>query len=400
MSRIGVYGGSFNPPHTGHVLAAVELIRTLKLDKLLIVPAADPPHKTIAAGSPSPEARLAMCRAAFSEIPEAEISDLEVARAGKSYTVDTLTELKALAPHDELFLIMGTDMLLTFRLWREPERIASLATLAVMRRSENAELWNQTCQEATALEQELHAKVVTVENECVPVSSTTVRRLIAFDAPDYLPTGVEELIRENGWYLCGAKLKNLPFDRLREISLELHDEKRRPHVIGTAETARALAERWGADPDVAHRAGILHDITKALGGREQLHLCDKYGMMLTPFQRENPKLLHAKTGAVVAREIFGESEDLAQALWWHTTGRARMSVLEKILYIADYMEPNRRFAGVEKLRELVWTDLDAAVFCGLDQSVSLLREQGRCIDPDSLEGWEYYRNRTERSKPL
>lgn len=77
-----------------------------------------------------------------------------------------------------------------------------------------------------------------------------------------------------------------------------------------------------------------------------------------------------------------------------------MSVLEKILYIADYMEPNRRFAGVEKLRELVWTDLDAAVFCGLDQSVSLLREQGRSIDPDSLEGWEYYRNRTERSNPL
>ena len=400
MSRIGVYGGSFNPPHTGHVLAAVELIRTLKLDKLLIVPAADPPHKTIPAGSPSPEARLAMCRAAFSEIPEAEVSDLELARAGKSYTVDTPTELKALAPQDELFLIMGTDMLLTFRLWREPERIASLATLAVMRRSENAELWNQTCREATALEQELHAKVVPVENECVPVSSTTVRRLIALGAPDYLPAEVEKLIRENEWYLCGANLRNLPFDRLREISLELHDEKRRPHVIGTAETARALAERWGADPDVAYRAGILHDITKALGGREQLHLCEKYGMILTPLQRENPKLLHAKTGAVVAREIFGESEDLVQALWWHTTGRARMSILEKILYIADYMEPNRRFTGVEKLRELVWTDLDAAVFCGLDQSVTLLREQGRIIDPDSLEGWEYYRNRTERSKPL
>lgn len=400
MSRIGIYGGSFNPPHTGHLLAAEELIRALKLDQLLIIPAADPPHKTIAAGSPGPEARLAMCRAAFSGIPKVEVSDLEIARAGKSYTVDTLTELKARTPHDELFLIMGTDMLLTFRLWREPEKIASLAALVVMRRSENAELWDQTGREASALQRDLHARIVTVKNDCVPVSSTTVRRLIAFGAPDYLPGDVEALIRENGWYLTGAKLQGLPIERLREISLELHDEKRRAHVIGTAETARALAERWGADPDVAYRAGILHDITKALGGREQLHLCDQYDMMLTPFQRENPKLLHAKTGAVVAREIFGESEDLAQALWWHTTGRARMTLLDKILYIADYMEPNRRFAGVEKLRALVWTDLDAAIYHGLDLSVSLLREQGRIIDPDSLEGWEYYRNRTERSEPL
>ena len=400
MSRIGVYGGSFNPPHTGHVLAAVELIRTLKLDKLLIVPAADPPHKTIWAGSPSPEARLAMCRAAFNGIPGVVVSDLEIRRAGKSYTVDTLTELSARTPRDDLFWIMGTDMLLTFRLWREPERIASLATLAVMRRSENAELWDQTCREAAALQHDLNARVVTVENDCVPVSSTTVRRLIAFHAPDYLPDSVEAMIRENGWYLCGAQLHGLPIDRLREISLELHDEKRRAHVIGTAETAHALAERWGADPEVAYRAGILHDITKALGGREQLHLCKKYDMMLTPFQRENPKLLHAKTGAVVAKEIFGESEELTQALWWHTTGRARMTLLEKILYIADYMEPNRRFAGVEELRALVKTNLDTAVFRGLDMSVSLLREQGRIIDPDSLEGWEYYRNRTERSEPL
>ena len=119
-------------------------------------------------------------------------------------------------------------------------------------------------------------------------------------------------------------------------------------------------------------------------------------MMLTRTQRENPKLLHAKTGAVVAREIFGESEQVVQAIWWHTTGRAGMSLLEKILYIADYMEPNRSFSGVETLRELVWKDLDAAVFCGLDQAVRYLRELGRVIDEDSLRAWEYYRNLTER----
>ena len=131
MMRIGIYGGSFNPPHTGHILAVSELIRNLKLDLLLIVPAADPPHKSLPDGSPTPEERLSLCSTAFAEIPGVEICDIEVRRNGKSYTVDTLTELRTLYPHDELILVMGTDMFLSFGTWREPEQIAALASMAV-----------------------------------------------------------------------------------------------------------------------------------------------------------------------------------------------------------------------------------------------------------------------------
>ncbi|MBQ1371820.1 MAG: nicotinate (nicotinamide) nucleotide adenylyltransferase [Oscillospiraceae bacterium] len=399
MSRVGVYGGSYNPPHTGHVLAASELVRLLKLDRLLIVPAAIPPHKSLSIDSPTPEQRMALCRAAFASIPQAELCDLELRREGPSYTADTLTQLKAQYPEDELILIMGTDMLLTFSDWREPEKIATLATLAVMRREEDDEIWANTCREAERLEQMYHTHVIQVENRCLPVSSTMVRRMIAFGAPCCLPSAVETMIQENGWYLSGANLKDLPFENLRELSLALHNEKRRAHVLGTAQTAELLALRWGADPIAARRAGILHDITKALGEKEQLYLCDHYSIPLTSLQRENPKLLHAKTGAVVAKEIFGESDAVYEAIWWHTTGRAEMTTLEKILYIADYMEPNRSFPGVELLRQLVETNLNAALYRGLDQSISHLREQGRIIDPDSLEGWEYYRKRNERSQP-
>lgn len=395
--RIGVYGGSFNPPHTGHALAAVELREKLNLDRLLIVPAADPPHKTLPTGSPAPEQRLELCRAAFAGLPGVEICDMEIRREGKSYTVDTLAELRAQYPGDELILVMGTDMFLSFSTWREPERIASLAALAVMHRDDKPETWECVRREAERLRQEMGARVIEVENRCEQISSTTVRRFLAFHAPDSLAPAVLELIRQNGWYLTGANLKGLPYDRLREISLSLHDEGRRAHVMGTADTAASLAERWGADPDIARRAGILHDITKALRGREQLHLCDRYDMMLSDLQRENPKLLHAKTGAVVAREIFGEPEEIVSAIWWHTTGRAEMTVLERILYIADYMEPNRCFPGVELLRDLVWKDLDAAVFSGLDQAVAHVRNQGLPLDPDSLSAWNYYRNHTERS---
>ena len=101
---------------------------------------------------------------------------------------------------------------------------------------------------------------------------------------------------------------------------------------------------------------------------------------------------------MVAEKIFAEKNAVCEAIRWHTTGKAAMNTLEKIIYIADYMEPNRCFPGVEKLRALAYSDLDAAMFCGLDQSITLLRKQGRVIDPDSLAGWEYYGSLTERSQ--
>ena len=400
MARIGIYGGSFNPPHVGHSLAAEEMVKHLELDRLLIMPAATPPHKVLPAGSPTAEERLLLCRRTFASLPQAEVSDLELRREGPSYTVDTLRILKEACPGDELYLIMGTDMLLSFDTWREPETIASMATLAVMDREESQSVRQQVREKAELFSRTLHARIVLVPNRCVEISSTAVRRLLAMGAPGWLAPEAERLILQNGWYLSGADLRNLPYDRLREVSLSLHDEKRRPHVIGCSETARALAERWGADPIAAERAGILHDITKALSETEQLHLCQKYAIVLTELQREVPKLLHAKTAAAVAEAVFGESEAVCEAIRWHTTGKADMNTLEKIIYIADYMEPNRCFPGVEALRDRVWEDLDAAIFLGLDQSVRLLRRQGRIIDPDSLSAWAYYEPKNNERSPL
>lgn len=397
MGRLGVYGGSFNPPHIGHSLAAAEMIDHLGLDRLLIIPAAIPPHKTLAAGSPPPEERLALCRLAFAAVKKAEVTDIELRREGPSYTVDTLRQLRSQYPKDELFLLMGTDMLLSFQNWRAPEEITALATLAVMHREEDEALWDQVRQAAADLSARFGARIVLVENRCIQVSSTTVRRLLALRATAYLESEVRDRILSKGWYLCREDFRNLPFDRLKEVSLSLHDEKRRPHVCGCSDTACEMAKRFGTDPELARRAGILHDITKAMGPAEQLHLCQRYAMVTTELQRDNPKLLHAKTGAVVAQEVFGEAQELVEAIRWHTTGKPAMTTLEKILYIADYMEPNRKFPGVETLRELAWKDLDAAMFCGLDQSVALLRKQGRIIDPDSLAAWQYYGKITERS---
>ena len=130
-------------------------------------------------------------------------------------------------------------------------------------------------------------------------------------------------------------------------------------------------------------------ITKALSGPLQLSLCHSYGVALDAFSTKNPKTLHALTGALVAERIFGENPAVVAAIRSHTTGKANMNTLEKIIYVADYMEPNRDFPGVEELRRLAFTDLDQALEMGLEMTLALLREQGREVSPESQQALQW-----------
>lgn len=391
MARIGIFGGSFNPPHRGHLLAAQEQRRLLGLDKVILIPAGIPPHKQLADGSPTGELRLAMTRALVSDDPCLEVSDIELRREGASYTADTLLALHEQYPDDELFLLMGTDMFLSFHTWSRPEVICSLASVCLALRETPSPKDAQALDAQTEnLRASYGATVYRIENHYVEMSSTMIRRMLQFRcAEEYLTPGVLSIIYENGLYGTDASLRALPFDELCARSLALHKESRRPHVVGVSETARALAERWGADPVLAERAGILHDVTKALEKPQHLALCRKYGAALRPFEVENDKLLHAKSGAAVAGGVFGECPEVVDAIFWHTTGKADMTLLEKIVYLADYMEPNRDFDGVEELRKYAWTDLDRAMLRAFEMSVELLETRGKAIDANSREAMEY-----------
>ena len=392
MARIGIFGGSFNPPHLGHILAVREFREKLSLDRVLLIPAASPPHKTLTANSPAAEHRLEMTRLAAADLPYAEVSDIELRREGASYTADTLDELRSAYPQDEFFLLMGTDMFLSFDTWYHPERIAAQATIAVAHRSADNAQQLQSC--AQKLKENLNVNTVFVENEYLPHSSTSVRAMLAFQAAeDYLDPTVLDYIQRNNLYFSRTDLKGLSFDRLQEVSLCLHNRKRVPHVIGCSETAARLARKYGADETDAKRAGILHDVTKALNAQEQLKLCDQYDMILNNFERLNPKLLHAKTGAVVAERVFGENPAVCDAIRWHTTGKADMTVLEKIIYLADYMEPNRSFEGVEELRRVTEQDLDEAVYLGLTMTMEQLKANRREIDMNSGAALRWFEER-------
>lgn len=392
MAKIGIFGGSFDPPHLGHILALEEFQRKLSLDRVIVIPAGEPPHKQLASGGASSEHRLQMTRLAVSHLPYAEVSDFELRREGKSYTALTVEALRQRYPQDQLFLLMGTDMFLSFSSWYEPHRITAQATLVAAYRMEDQNGRLETC--AQRLRNELGAECVLLENAFLPYSSTGTRAMLAFGCgADYISAEVYDYISRNRLYYVGVDLIGLDFDTLRSVSLSLHDRKRVPHVIGCSDTAGSLAQLYGANYEDARRAGILHDITKALNAQEQLKLCDHYGIILDHFYRENPKLLHAKTGAEVARRVFGENEAVCRAICWHTTGKADMSILEKILYLADYVEPNRSFDTVEPLRRLSFTDLDAAMVLGLQMTMEQLRGQERLIDPNSIAALRFYQER-------
>ena len=384
MERIGIYGGTFNPPHIGHIQAAKQAVTALGLSRLLLLPDSTPPHKALPEGSATPQQRLDMLRIAVRNCPEIEVSDLELRREGVSYTYETVLQLKERFPDAELVLLMGTDMFLSFHTWKNPDIILQNASLGVFYRGEKGEA---AAIEAKKAEMELQDYAVyLVKNEVINISSTQMRRLLAFRcAGHFLPQGVLDYIRENRLYDTRAAWKNLPMEQLEKVVISLLNPNRVNHVLGCRDTAVELAKHWGADETDAARAGILHDITKAIDGPLQLTLCDAYGKILSDFSKRYPKTLHALTGSLVAERIFGENSAVVSAIEWHTTGRANMGLLEKIIYIADYIEPNRTIPGVEELRRLAFTDLDAALKLGLEMTLEHLNKQGSEVSPESRE---------------
>lgn len=381
--NIGIYGGSFNPPHLGHMEAARAAIEALNLDKLILIPAKTPPHKVLAKNSATPEQRLEMTRMMADGLllpGRAEADGLELEREGPSYTVDTLQELKERYPNDRLWLLVGTDMFLSLQDWRQANVILSLAGVGAFSRSLD-DSGEAMAAQARFLEEKFGTQVRLISLPRVrEISSTRIREERTGEG---LWSPIWGYILRNGLYGTGRDLKHLSDDDLRACSLSMVYARRHAHILGVEEEAVRLARRWGADEADARRSGILHDCTKYLSAQEQLSCCESFGIPVDDLERANAKILHAKTGAAVARAVYGVNDRVYEAIRWHTTGRSGMTLLEKILYIADYMEPNRDFDGVEELRRLAYTDLDGAMILGLQMSIDDLVARNLVIHRDT-----------------
>lgn len=187
----------------------------------------------------------------------------------------------------------------------------------------------------------------------------------------------------------------------RKIQKKLYkklDSHRYQHTLGVMYTCAALAMVHGVDLGKAQTAGLLHDCAKCIPNEKKLKLCKKHEIPVTPFEKENPFLIHAKLGAYLARKKYKvEDEEILSAIRCHTTGKEAMTALEQILFIADYIEPTRSTAPhLERLRRLAFQDLDQCTYEILRDTLTYLRQSPQKIDETTERAYGYYRERNEK----
>lgn len=377
-NKIGIFGGTFHPVHNGHLALARLAAEALGIDRVLFVIDRIPPHKTLAEGADDSE-RLEILRLATADEPGFEVETMELEREGKSYSVDTLRKLKQRYPDSELYFFMGSDMLNSFTTWRSPDEIAKLATLVCTVRGGQSGGEEQT---AADLRQRYSANVILLE-EVSSLSSTIVRERIrdALPITGMIPDNAAHYIYLHGCYQP-AGIRSY-YERLTK---ELKPQ-RMEHTAYVLETAIALADRFGADAKKARTAALLHDCAKYLPDDILLSYADTEPPMI--------QILHAPAGADYARTAYGvEDPEILRAIRLHTTGDAGMTLLDKIIYLADMIEPSRSYDGVDQIRNA--SSLDEMMRLALLRSIWYIKEKGNAIHPATLRALQDSGGKMER----
>lgn len=381
--KIAIFGGSFDPVHTEHIRLAQAAIDELGLDKLFVMPAYAPPHKKGKVLSPD-ENRLAMCRIAFRDMEKVAVSDYEIGKGGTSYTYLTCRHFKAQYPNDEIFWIVGTDMLRDFPTWKNPEEILENVTLAVCGRDEESEWWKQ---EMPSFYSRFGKEFRFFAYNGAPVSSTQIRVLAGagMRLTPFVDEKVEEYIREKGLYL----IKNA------DAALALETPVRQAHSLRVAELAASRAVAFKVDEKKALAAALFHDCAKNLP-KDSPYL-DGF-VPPTKWGNIPREVYHQFAGAYVAEKYFGVTdEDVLNAIRYHTSARENMSDLEKIVFLADMLESERRYQGVDELRALFFgADLDECLTESLRQTLLFLEQKGGEVYPLTRKAYEFYANKTKK----
>lgn len=186
-----------------------------------------------------------------------------------------------------------------------------------------------------------------------------------------------------------------------EIQLDLEQNlsaKRYHHTIGVMYTAAALAMRYNEDVEKAMLAGLLHDCARQLSFKDMLNLCNQQDLSLSLQEQKMPELLHAKAGAVLATVKYGVNDvRILEAIRCHTTGKPGMNMLDKIVFLSDYIEPGRQILGLDTIRTLVFTNLDQGLLSVLKNSLNYLEQTQSNIDPMTMQTYQYYKNKKKET---
>ena len=332
MRKVGIFGGSFSPPHIGHTRAAIEFYDALELDELLIIPAAKPPHKVLD-HAVSDEDRLRMLELALTNSVGSRnivISSLELERSGVSYTADTLAALDS--DDVQLYFLCGTDMFVTLDKWRRADEIFRRAVMVLARREDD--LTAEIAEKIREYEQQYAARIVTLPLPALEISSSEIRAALANGVVQVtgLEPSVEGYIRANGLY-------DVPLDLapLREQVRTRMSAYRFEHTLCVEEECVKLAEIFALSEREARQlriAAILHDVAKEV---------------------KSPRH-HADEGAIVAARDFAHwvTGEICEMIALHSTRSISTTLLQSLLQLADAIGSDRTHKINIATREQFW----------------------------------------------
>ncbi len=397
---IAIMGGTFDPIHNGHLVTAEAVRHRFKVDRVVFIPTGRPAHKTDKQVTHN-EHRYLMTVLATMRNENFDVSRIEIDRPGITYTIDTIEALKKICrPDVRLYFITGADAIHQIMSWKEPERLLTLCDFVAVTRPGYRK--NQMFEEIGEIREKFASRIHYMEVPALAISSSDIRERARKGEPIkyLLPQEVEDYIHKFKLYQNMEKDEvkfMLPVETMREKLQSALSVKRYIHTMGVAEEAIKLAEIYGTQKDQqkAQAAGLLHDCAKDYPEEMRLRFCREYKVKLDDVMERQTDLIHPFLGAEVARrEYLVTDEEILDAIRYHTTGRADMSLLEKIIFIADYIEPNReKFEGLEEARRLAYLDLDMAMRYILEETIAFVKQRDRLLHPLSLEALEYYKNR-------
>lgn len=354
MSKTVVFGGTFDPPHIGH-RSLLENTMRMGYDRAIVIPDKIPPHKSRAAKDDFDVRFKAVCDL-FADIPGVSVSDIENKREGKSYTSDTLEILRKKYPGDELFLLMGSDMLLSIEQWHNYKTILETTPIICAARTESDRI--RITEQKKYLENKYKCNIIIYDFKVLEISSTILR------------SGLVKRIYEHN-------KANLSPSRLA-------------HVNSVANYSLELATLHGINPQSAYIAALAHDCTKYMTDTQQIEYFEKNGIILTDDERACPKIYHQISGAHFAEHTLGiEDNDILNAIRWHTTGRENMSALEKLTCLADSIEPLRDYPGVEKMRKTAIYSIDKALLMSLNRLIDFVKERGLNMNNQTIKARDF-----------
>lgn len=370
MKRIAIFGGTFNPVHVEHVKTVVAAIDELKLDKIFIVPTFLPPHKNVSPASGAD--RINMLKIAFRGEKKAEISDFELKNAGKSYSYITAEHFRSLYPDAEIFMLVGGDMLKDFKTWKNPERILNAVNLAAVFREDYD--FNEKA-EREYFKSAFNKDFTLLNFVGKEISSTEIRTYLAFNIK---PQGVDEkvidYINKNAVY---------PPDAYQKYILKHLPEKRVIHTANVVVCALKKAKELNLDYEKVRIAATLHDCAKYDDYRD-------YKDFELP-KDVPPPVVHAFLGAFVAEKVLGiKDAEILDAIKYHTSGKAEMSTLSKLIFVADMIEKGRSYDGVDILREKYEKDFESCFRLCLKEEVQHLLNKKQYIYAETLNAYDYY----------